>query len=61
MRCPECGGKTTVYNTMKMKTATYRRRKCLSCGNNFNTKEEVTSDAFCRESRTVNGHYVKEV
>lgn len=41
MKCPECGGKTTVYdNSFNPDTNEHsRKRKCLVCGHRFYTME----------------------
>lgn len=42
MRCPECGGKVTVSDTLHgLDNDTYRRRKCLECGYIFHTIETI--------------------
>jgi transcriptional regulator NrdR family protein len=32
MKCPECGGKTTVADSTRSDDEVMRKRKCLSCG-----------------------------
>lgn len=47
MTCPECNGKSTVYDSAHNTKAneSYRKRKCLVCGHRFGTIEfEVELD-----------------
>ena len=32
MKCPKCGGKLYVVNTLPYEDQIYRQRKCKSCG-----------------------------
>ena len=43
MICPKCGGKSGVRDTIQNpdNCETYRRLKCLECGNIFYTTESV--------------------
>lgn len=40
MVCPECKGDVKVVDTVTNDECVYRRRKCLSCGHTFYTREE---------------------
>lgn len=42
MKCPKCGGKSKVIDTRHNNTKTFRKLKCIECGNLYFTKEEVT-------------------
>ena len=45
MNCPECGGKTTVWNISHTdRSENLRKRKCLDCGHRFNTIEFVVKN-----------------
>lgn len=45
MKCIECGGRTTVTTTYQNEDGrTKRRRKCLSCGFRFTTREHAESN-----------------
>ena len=39
MNCPECNGKTTVNDYVKMEDENYRKRICVCCGHTFFTTE----------------------
>ncbi len=40
MKCPKCGGDTTVFNTRPRPNNTvWRRRKCLDCDERTTTRE----------------------
>ena len=43
--CPECGGRTTVYNCRQVGDNFKRFRKCLTCGCRFVTYEKYIEDA----------------
>lgn len=45
MKCPKCGGRTTVFDTRSDGTATYRHRNCTKCHYTFYTAEMATSGA----------------
>ena len=45
MRCPKCGGDTTVHNTRLTPEGWQKRyRKCLECGRNFATFEKYREE-----------------
>jgi transcriptional regulator NrdR family protein len=45
MKCIECNGRTTVTTTYQNEDGrTKRRRKCLSCGFRFTTREHAESN-----------------
>lgn len=44
MTCPCCEKKTKVMETTQYEDAIYRKRTCLSCGYQFVTKEQKTTD-----------------
>lgn len=52
MKCPKCGDRSEVLQTLQIKGGTNRRRKCLSprCGKRFTTME---SDAGHIEKRQI--------
>lgn len=57
MLCPKCKGKVTIKNTVtNSSNETYRKRKCLECGNVFYTCEfEVdNNEEFLEEFRAYN-------
>jgi hypothetical protein len=54
IRCPRCGEKTKVLNTMEE----IRRRICLSCALDFNTQEVLALNEF--QQRTLKQKEVKE-
>lgn len=41
MRCPKCGGETTVVNSRLYSEDRVRRRECRSCARRFSTLERV--------------------
>ena len=45
IKCPQCGGDTTVYDKRDRQGSAYtwRRRRCLKCGWRFTTHETVTT------------------
>lgn len=45
--CPNCEAKTKVFDSRSIYEATYRRRRCLTCGYVFTTEElESESDGI---------------
>lgn len=46
MDCPECGGETSVVETVPYPDRVRRRRECQECGERFTTKEASLLDAF---------------
>lgn len=45
MKCPECGGKTTVADSSRSDDEVMRKRKCLSCGRfTYTIEYEVEND-----------------
>lgn len=44
MRCPSCASETTVLESRKRETGTYRRRLCEACGSRFSTMETVIQE-----------------
>ena len=45
MKCPKCGAKSSVQNTIFKKDFTIRYRRCLNknCKNRFKTMEQVAT------------------
>lgn len=46
MDCPECGGETSVVETVPYPDRVRRRRECQKCGERFTTKEASLLDVF---------------
>ena len=44
MNCPECGEKSKVLETRKLRKTVVRIRKCSACGKAFETEEKRTGD-----------------
>ena len=46
MVCPKCNGKTTIFDNCHVKdqNESYRKRRCIPCGNVFYTIEFEVSD-----------------
>jgi hypothetical protein len=40
MLCPECQGKTKVFDSREIEGGTWRRRRCVTCGFSFTTAEQ---------------------
>lgn len=58
MKCPSCGmDNNTVINSRSRKNtiAYYRRRRCLSCGSLFTTKERYCPDELDDKRRIYKG------
>jgi transcriptional regulator NrdR family protein len=45
MKC-KCGGESNVTSTVKIDTGVFRRRKCYSCGEKFQTMEVVVEPKY---------------
>ena len=45
MKC-KCGGDSSVTSTVKNNTGVFRRRKCHSCGEKFQTMEVVVEPKY---------------
>ena len=41
MTCPECGGKTKVFDISHVNESVYRRKRCTVCNYDFYTLETV--------------------
>lgn len=41
MKCPKCGGKTTVMQTVTTDDETHRQKRCLRCEERFYTSEII--------------------
>jgi len=48
MKC-KCGGGTSVTTTQKLDNGVFRRRKCHSCGANFQTMEAVIEPKYKKD------------
>lgn len=49
MVCPICGGKSRILEVRSDGESTYRRRKCLECGETYYTSEsDCTKEVFNR-------------
>ena len=65
MKCPNCGGRVHVENTLNMDdNKVYRRRQCNSCKFVFGTIEYITKmqDQFNKDwytQKNKNKHYIK--
>jgi len=59
MQCPEpgCGGETEVLRTKRNRYGliVQRRRRCLACGQRFNTREIITPEKVRQEVADRNG------
>lgn len=42
MDCPACGGKTRVVDSWGRNKQVLRKRKCVKCGETFETRERRT-------------------
>lgn len=45
MKCPRCGGKTTVVDTVSTDALVGRYRKCKACDFRYYTTERVDKDS----------------
>lgn len=50
MNCPECGGKSTVADSVAENDFVYRRRRCKVCGEVFYTEETISEDVLFTRS-----------